>query len=277
MTEEKQQVIDPTLDRRTLFVRSIPFDATNEELSDYFSNFSPVKHAVIVLDNEKNSRGFGFVSFSTDDDALTALNESKKAKFKDTRLLRVDIAKRRDRKKEDGKPAPVKKEADAAQKVMKKSARLIIRNLPWSVRHPNDLKKVFEKYGPVKDAHIPKGKGGRMSGFGFVTMSRHAVAQRVVKESVGLKIGDREVAVDFAVDKKSWEQHKEKEEEEESEEEADESDEDGDHDDNNEDKKEDEDVDVKLETEEDKKSDEEESDDEDDEDDIDTRKIHHFH
>ena len=52
----------------------------------------PVKHAVIVTDNEKKSRGFGFVSFTLDDDCLTALVESRKTKFKD-RLLRVDVAK----------------------------------------------------------------------------------------------------------------------------------------------------------------------------------------
>lgn len=92
---------DDGLDHKTLFIRSIPFDATSEELSEYFSQFVPVKHAVIVTDNEGKSRGFGFVSFTLDEDCLTALVESRKTKFKD-RLLRVDVAKRRDRKQQEG-------------------------------------------------------------------------------------------------------------------------------------------------------------------------------
>ena len=43
-----------------------------------------------------------------------------------------------------------------------------------------------------------------MCGFGFVTMARHANAEKAVKESVGMKINGREVAVDFAVNKTHW-------------------------------------------------------------------------
>lgn len=127
-TEEKVQ--DDSLDRKTLFVRSIPFDVTNEQLSDFFSQFAPVKHAVIVNDNENKSRGFGFVSFTSDDDTLIALQESKKKKLND-RLLRVDIAKRRERKKDDSKSSTPKKNNVAPEKIaLQKTARLIVRNLP---------------------------------------------------------------------------------------------------------------------------------------------------
>lgn len=201
--------IDDSLDRKTLFVRSLPFEATSEELSEYFSQFVPVKHAVVVNDNEGKSRGFGFVSFTLDDDTVTALAESKKNKFKG-RSLRVDIAKRRDRKdkesstKEETKRLPV----SAPEK---RRARLIIRNLPWSCKNPETLKKLFAKYGAVFDAYIPKKKGGQMCGFAFVTMKKHAAADRAIKESAGLKIDGREVAVDLAIEKSKWEEVKEKE------------------------------------------------------------------
>lgn len=195
---------DDNLDRRTLFVRSIPEDATNEELSEYFSQFVPVKHAVIVTDEEKKSRGFGFVSFPMDEDTLTALVEAKKQKFKG-RFLRVDIAKRRDRKnknKEEGAPQETRAPRETVEK---RKARLIIRNLPWSCKSPDTLRNIFQKYGAVHDAYIPAKKGGLMKGFAFVTMKKHAAAERAVKESVGLKIDGREVAVDLAVEKSKWE------------------------------------------------------------------------
>lgn len=197
------------LDRKTLFVRSIPFAATSDELSEYFSQFVPVKHAVVVTDEEKKSRGFGFVSFTMEEDTLTALVEAKKNKFQKT-FLRVDIAKRRDRKgkKEEG-GEEVKKVI--AEPVEKRKARLIVRNLPWSCKTPDTLRKLFQKYGAVHDAYIPTKKGGLMKGFGFVTMKKHAAAERAVKESVGLKIDGREVAVDLAVEKSKWEKIQEEE------------------------------------------------------------------
>lgn len=199
---------DNALDKRTLFVRSIPKDATSDELSEFFSQFVPVKHAVIVTDEEKNSRGFGFVSFPMDEDTLTALVEAKKNKFKG-KLLRVDMAKRRDRKnaKSDAE-APSKPKAEPAEK---RKARIIVRNLPWSCKDANTLRKIFQKYGAVHDAYIPTKKGGLMRGFAFVVMKKNAAAEEAVKKCKGLRIDGREVAVDLAVEKSKWEDLQESE------------------------------------------------------------------
>lgn len=235
-TEGKQNnavPVDDSLDRKTLFIRSIPFEATSDELSSYFSQFVPVKHAVIVNDELGKSRGFGFVSFTMEEDTLSALVEARKSKFKN-RFLRVDIAKRRDRKEKGNSntsnPAPA-----PAPSVEKRRARLIVRNLPWSCKDPAVLKKLFNKYGAVFDAYIPRKKGGQMSGFAFVTMKKTAAAEKAVKDSVGLKIDGREVAVDLALEKSKWEEIKEQESESESEPEADEDVEDEEDDDDEED------------------------------------------
>ncbi|KAK6463236.1 hypothetical protein DFJ63DRAFT_285748 [Scheffersomyces coipomensis] len=205
------------LDRKTLFIRSIPFEATSDQVSEFFSQFVPVKHAVIVNDNEQKSRGFGFVSFTEEEDTLTALVESRKAKFQG-RLLRVDIAKRRERKDRNAPQTETKKPTKEIVPIEKRRARLIIRNLPWSCKKPDELKKIFSKYGAVFDAYIPKKKGGQMCGFAFVTMKKVAAAEKAVKESVGLKIDGREVAVDLALEKSKWEEVKEDDDEEEEEE-----------------------------------------------------------
>lgn len=203
MSDTNNQNKDDSLDRKTLFVRSIPFDVTNDQLSNFFSQFAPVKHAVIVNDNESKSRGFGFVSFTSDDDTLVALQEAKKAKLND-RLLRVDIAKRRERKSDKSESMENKNTIAPEKIAVQKTTRLIVRNLPWSVKNPEDLAKVFKMYGTVKEVKIPKKPDGKMCGFGFITMSKHANAEKAVKSSSGLKINGREVAVDFAVNKTHW-------------------------------------------------------------------------
>lgn len=212
---------DGDYDRKTLFVRGVPFDATSEELSDFFAQFAPVKHAVIVNDENKQSRGFGFVSFAMDEDTALALENARKNRFKN-RLLRVDVAKRRDRKDNSSNE---RQQREPREVVEKRNPRLIIRNLPWSVRDPEQLKKLFTKYGTVTNVIIPRKAGGKMAGFAFVTMKKHSNAEQAVKESSGLKIDGREVAVDLAIEKPKWleykEKHKVEEEEEEDEEEED--------------------------------------------------------
>lgn len=45
---------------RSIFVRSLPQDATDETLTEFFSQHFPVKHATVVKDKDtKSSRGFG--------------------------------------------------------------------------------------------------------------------------------------------------------------------------------------------------------------------------
>ncbi|ANB15371.1 Nop4p [Sugiyamaella lignohabitans] len=191
----------PTFDksRSELFVRSLPQDATSEKLSDFFSNIAPVKHAVVVTDSTSGlSKGFGFVSFADPDDAQTALEQGRKSKF-DGKSISIEFAKPRAR----GTDGP-KETNTVVQKVEKRRPRLIVRNLPWSVRDTKILVKTFSKYGKVVDAFIPRQAGGKMSGFAFVTMRKKSHALKAIEDSKDLKIDNRPVAVDFAVEKEKW-------------------------------------------------------------------------
>ncbi|KAK9433423.1 hypothetical protein V1505DRAFT_362612 [Lipomyces doorenjongii] len=198
------------IENTTLFVRSLPFSATSDSLSDFFSQICPVKHSVVVTDREtKQSKGFGFVTFALASDAKKALEESRALKF-DGRTLRVDLAKRRHR----GGPGEEKNDAPANESAttiegdkVKRRPRLIIRNLPWSVRDPEELTNLFSRYGKVTEALIPRKIGGRMSGFAFVTMRKRTSAERAIKEANGMRIEGRQVAVDFAVEKDTWRNH----------------------------------------------------------------------
>lgn len=208
--------------RTEIFVRSIPPQVTSDQLGEFFSDFAPVKHAVVVMDKETGeSKRFGFVAFATPDDALIAKEKGAKLQILPSRYLQIDIAKPRKRGDETAKDANYQAERE------KRKPRLLIRNCPWSLRNPSDLEKVFSKFGKVVNAYIPRGPNNRMSGFAFVTMKRKKHARRAVEESQGLKIHDREVSVIFAVEKSKWDKRgensnlkEEKEEDEESESES---------------------------------------------------------
>ncbi|KAL6941582.1 RNA recognition motif-containing protein [Hanseniaspora osmophila] len=222
-------VQEDNLDNKTLFVRSVPFDASDEEFTNFFAQFAPVRHAVIVKDGEQKSRGFGFVNFADEDDAKQALGKARRTKFKN-KLIRIDIAKRRERKGNKrstseetsipddeaavslGKESVIddstgeKNEEDDGE--FKGQPKLIIRNMPWSCRDPTKLTKIFSRYGTVDNAYIPRKAGGRMSGFAFVVMKKISACRRAIEESKSLKIDGRQVAVDFAVSKNRWDEHK---------------------------------------------------------------------
>lgn len=214
---------DDGLDMKTLFVRSIPQDVTDEQLADFFSNFAPIKHAVVVKDTNKRSRGFGFVSFAVEDDTKEALAKARKTKF-NGHILRVDIAKRRDRSKKTSevveKSTPESSEkitgqnnededdADGEDSMLKGKPKLIIRNMPWSCRDPVKLKKIFGRYGTVVEATIPRKRDGKLCGFAFVTMKKISNCRIALENTKDLKIDGRKVAVDFAVQKNRWEDYK---------------------------------------------------------------------
>ncbi|GAV55032.1 hypothetical protein ZYGR_0AS03550 [Zygosaccharomyces rouxii] len=226
---------DSGVDMKTLFVRSIPPNKTDENLSEFFSNFAPIKHAVVVKDKNQRSRGFGFVSFAVEDDTMEALKQARKTKF-DGHQLRVDIAKRRHRggKNEEGeKQQQPTAEVNTGRQVegedvnddedalLKGKPKIIIRNMPWSCRDPERLKSIFGKYGLVVEATIPRKPNGQLRGFAFVTMKKISNCKRAIENSKDLKIDGRPVAVDFAVQKNFWEDFKNKQEEAEDEQESD--------------------------------------------------------
>lgn len=76
-----------------LFVGSLPFKMSSDDLQQLFAEFGEVVSAKIINDRETGrSRGFGFVEFENDDDAQAAI---KKLNGKDVegRALTVNVAR----------------------------------------------------------------------------------------------------------------------------------------------------------------------------------------
>ncbi len=77
---------------KKLFVGGLAWATTDDGLRDAFAEFGEVIDAKVVLDRETGrSRGFGFVTFAHDDEALRACEEMNEATL-DGRSIRVDPA-----------------------------------------------------------------------------------------------------------------------------------------------------------------------------------------
>lgn len=57
-----------------LFVGSLAYSVTDDELEQFFAAIGPVKSAKVIQDRDTNrSKGFGFVEMENDDDAKAAI------------------------------------------------------------------------------------------------------------------------------------------------------------------------------------------------------------
>lgn len=192
---------------RSLFVRSLPSTATNESLTEFFSQHYPVKHSTVVIDQKtKTSRGYGFVTFADPDDAKDAKEKLDNVEW-DGRKLRLDVAEPRSRGKHPKEKPDIDSEKEKRKSMLeeaRKPAKLIVRNLPWSVKKPEHLAALFQSFGKVKYADLPNANG-KLKGFGFVTMRRKKHAQKALESINEKEVDGRTLAVDWAVDKQTWE------------------------------------------------------------------------
>jgi len=188
--------------RRSLFVRSLPPTATSESLTDLFSESYPIKHATAVTDpNTKQCRGYGFVTFADAEDAQRAKQQFN-GHVLDGRKLRVEVAEPRHRDNEGG--ADVEKSKVKPERETQQPPKLIVRNLPWSIKGSHQLEKLFQSYGKIKQAYVPKKGPGLMAGFGFVLMRGRKNAEKAMEEVNGKEVDGRTLAVDWAVEKDAY-------------------------------------------------------------------------
>ena len=59
-----------------LFVGGLAYKVTDDELNDFFATVGTVTSAKVIVDKYSNqSKGFGFVEMSTDEEAKNAIDE----------------------------------------------------------------------------------------------------------------------------------------------------------------------------------------------------------
>ena len=207
---EKTPAAEKKDQRRSLFVRSLPASVTTERLTEHFSQSYPLKHATVVTDHQtKISKGYGFVTFADPEDAQTAALELDKSTL-DGRQIRVEVAEPRHRELTgDGSTVPLKKSEQLKAEREKKQAetlppKLIVRNLPWSVKEGEDLAMLFRSYGKIKQAYVPKRGPKAQTGFGFVVIRGRKNAEKAIAGVNGKEVDGRTLAVDWAIDKETW-------------------------------------------------------------------------
>jgi nucleolar protein 4 len=193
--------------KRSLFVRSLPASTTTDDLTEHFSQSFPIKHAVAVIDREtKQCKGYGFVTFAEADDALKAAEELNGSVINGAKI-KVELAEPRQRGEggaDEPKLATPKRTRPGQPEDQGQPPKLIVRNLPWSVDTVEKLSKLFLSYGKIIHAAVPKNPQGRMLGYGIVIVRGRKNAEKALAGVNGKEVDGRTLAVDWAVDKETW-------------------------------------------------------------------------
>ena len=80
---------------KKLFVGGLSWGTDDEGLRQAFSKFGQISEAKVITDRETGrSRGFGFITFSSDSDAMSALQEMDGREL-DGRTIKVNEAQER--------------------------------------------------------------------------------------------------------------------------------------------------------------------------------------
>lgn len=88
-----------------LYIGNLAWKTSTESLKSAFSAYGNVEDAIVMTDRETGrSRGFGFVTFSSEQEAQAAINEMS-GKDLDGRNIRVDLAAARDGNRDSGSSA----------------------------------------------------------------------------------------------------------------------------------------------------------------------------
>ncbi|KAG6635043.1 28 kDa ribonucleoprotein, chloroplastic-like [Carya illinoinensis] len=183
--EQEDQFVEPPEDAK-LFVGNLPYDVDSQKLAMLFEQAGTVEIAEVIYNRETDqSRGFGFVTLSTVEEAEKAVEMFSRYDL-DGRLLTVN------------KAAPRGARSERSPSLFGSSFRIYVGNLPWDVDNAR-LKELFSEHGEVVDARVVSDREtGRSRGFGFVTMSSETGRDDAIAALDGQSLDGRAIRVNVA-------------------------------------------------------------------------------
>ncbi|GAV83967.1 RRM_1 domain-containing protein [Cephalotus follicularis] len=181
----EEDFVEPPEDAK-LFVGNLPYDVDSQKLAMLFEKAGTVEIAEVIYNRETDrSRGFGFVTMSTVEEAEKAVEILHQFDL-DGRLLTVN------------KAAPRGTQPERAPRVFEPAFRIYVGNLPWDV-DDSRLEQVFSEHGKVVNARVVYDREtGRSRGFGFVTMSSENELNDAIAALDGQTMDGRAIRVNVA-------------------------------------------------------------------------------
>ncbi|KAF5380898.1 hypothetical protein D9615_004002 [Tricholomella constricta] len=193
--KERQSKLDEIKAQFTnLYVKNIDAEMTQEEFEKLFSEYGTVTSALISVDDEGKSKGFGFVNYEKHEDAQKAVDELHDSEHHGKKLFVSRAQKKAEREEELRKSY----EQAKMEKLSKyQGVNLYIKNLEDDV-DDDKLRAEFEPFGTVTSCKVMRDDKGASKGFGFVCFSSPDEATKAVAEMNNKMIGSKPLYVSLA-------------------------------------------------------------------------------
>jgi polyadenylate-binding protein len=193
--KERQSKLEEMRSQFTnLYVKNVDPEVTEDEFVELFATCGTVTSAVIQLDDEGRSKGFGFVNFESHEQAQAAVETLHDCDYKGRKLFVSRAQKKAEREDELRKTY----EAAKQEKMGKyQGVNLYIKNLEDDI-DDEKLRGEFEPFGTITSCKVMCDEKGTSKGFGFVCFSSPDEATKAVAEMNNKIIGTKPLYVSLA-------------------------------------------------------------------------------
>ena len=161
-----------------VYVKNIDAEVTEQEFRELFEKYGTVTSAVLSLDHEGVSRGFGFVNFEDHEAANKAVEELHDSELKGKKLYVGRAQKKYERQEELRRSYENAKQ----EKISKfQGVNLFVKNLDDEV-DDDRLREEFEPFGAITSARVMLDEINKSKGFGFVCFTQPEDATKAIAE-----------------------------------------------------------------------------------------------
>ncbi|OAG29985.1 hypothetical protein NEDG_01532 [Nematocida displodere] len=181
-SEEKEasEKEEETKDDRTIFIKGISYNASEEDLQDIFGKYGAIKEIRIPKSHEGKGKGFAYIEFKN--------KESCEKSFEvtgtecDGRKLVVDFAKSGPRK--EGGADSNNNESAPRYNNSDNGITVFLGNVPFDFEQ-EDLLSYLKQFAAVKDLRVPMDRDTRKpKGFAFASCDTQAEADKLISSEL---------------------------------------------------------------------------------------------
>lgn len=176
---------DPSVRRSgdgNVFIKNLDPSIDNKALHDLFSAFGAILSCKVTLDDQGQSKGYGFVHYELRESAEKSIASLNGMLLNDMKVFVGHHVSRKERL--------------AQFDALKASfTNVFVKNLEETVED-EELARIFAPFGTVTSAIVSRDETtGRSKGFGFVNFADHEAAERAVAELNGSEMHGRQLYV----------------------------------------------------------------------------------
>ncbi|UYV68896.1 hypothetical protein LAZ67_6001512 [Cordylochernes scorpioides] len=157
-----------------LFVKNIPYNTSDEHFKEFFNQFGEVIEARIVREESGRSKGFGFVTFSTQG-AANALIESDEILELENRKLII--------------------RASVSKVTRPLNSEICVKNLPFETTD-DQFFEFFGTFGLVQKACVICKASGESRGFGYVTFNEEKAANALIEKKNLIVLKEQKLVIE---------------------------------------------------------------------------------